>query len=598
MAAPRNQLECLSALQTGWRPQLPTPPPPVPSTVRITMREVAAHATAADAWTVVRGCVYDMTPYLRIHPGGEAQLLRVAGRDGTALFDAVHRWVNPAAVLDACWMGMLASPAEEAAAAGAGGGGAGGALTPPAATTPVTTPTLAELAVSGGVLPAPAVRLPRSWAGGDCDVVSVPVRLVDDPLAVGDGATLLRAALPPGIPALAPATWLGLAYLLLLAPPSDDADLSAALAGSGGAGALAIPTHAAATTTVSLAVWGTPMWPDDSAPATVYLVGPFSAPALAARLNLVPTTATSPVPPVVPALRAMLDMPPPSIATVAPAVAACLTAGGWYVDGASPPLAFLRTTAIRNARPLLLAVGARAAALAWSWLAAAAFVEPDAVGIDDDSSDGGGSGGGGGGGGSSGGGGGAGGGAGSEEATTPVSPSSISSFASATPATGGPTGYGQVVAILDSDGADAGTIGVATGSRRAYSVCRLLDAAYEPLRPDTRATLPPLMRATLVWRDATGAPDGPPAVCSAVEPPPPGTNKLYTCRLTTPAASTPLSPPALVPLLRHLMAAGCVSAPSSASAPIFIGPPAAVAALEAAARELYYPAANYARIIV
>ncbi|KAH6847055.1 hypothetical protein B0I37DRAFT_287978, partial [Chaetomium sp. MPI-CAGE-AT-0009] len=43
-----------------------------------------------DAWTVLGGRVYNMTPYLPFHPGGEPELLRAAGRDGTRLFGEIH----------------------------------------------------------------------------------------------------------------------------------------------------------------------------------------------------------------------------------------------------------------------------------------------------------------------------------------------------------------------------------------------------------------------------------------------------------------------------------------------------------------------------
>ncbi|TVY35297.1 Cytochrome b5 reductase, partial [Lachnellula occidentalis] len=39
-----------------------------------------------DAWTVLGGKVYNITPYVPYHPGGEAELLRCAGKDGTRLF--------------------------------------------------------------------------------------------------------------------------------------------------------------------------------------------------------------------------------------------------------------------------------------------------------------------------------------------------------------------------------------------------------------------------------------------------------------------------------------------------------------------------------
>lgn len=35
-----------------------------------------------------------MTPYLRFHPGGVPLLLKIAGRDGTALFTKYHAWVS------------------------------------------------------------------------------------------------------------------------------------------------------------------------------------------------------------------------------------------------------------------------------------------------------------------------------------------------------------------------------------------------------------------------------------------------------------------------------------------------------------------------
>lgn len=38
--------------------------------------------------------VYNLTPYLRFHPGGVPLLLKVAGKDGTALFNKFHAWVR------------------------------------------------------------------------------------------------------------------------------------------------------------------------------------------------------------------------------------------------------------------------------------------------------------------------------------------------------------------------------------------------------------------------------------------------------------------------------------------------------------------------
>ncbi|KAK0714238.1 hypothetical protein B0T21DRAFT_386967 [Apiosordaria backusii] len=78
-----------------------------------------------DAWTVLSGKVYNLTPYLPFHPGGEPELLRCAARDGTRLFGEIHPWVNYEGMLGACLVGIFVTE-EEAAAAAAGGGGGGG----------------------------------------------------------------------------------------------------------------------------------------------------------------------------------------------------------------------------------------------------------------------------------------------------------------------------------------------------------------------------------------------------------------------------------------------------------------------------------------
>ncbi|KAK4664384.1 uncharacterized protein QC763_505000 [Podospora pseudopauciseta] len=75
-----------------------------------------------DAWTVLSGKVYNLTPYLPFHPGGEPELLRCAGRDGTRLFGEIHPWVNYEGMLSACLVGIFVTE-EEAAAAAAGVGG-------------------------------------------------------------------------------------------------------------------------------------------------------------------------------------------------------------------------------------------------------------------------------------------------------------------------------------------------------------------------------------------------------------------------------------------------------------------------------------------
>lgn len=65
-----------------------------------------------NAWTVLGGKVYNITPYLPYHPGGEPELLRVAGKDGSKLFGEVHPWVNWEGMLEGCLIGVAVSEEE------------------------------------------------------------------------------------------------------------------------------------------------------------------------------------------------------------------------------------------------------------------------------------------------------------------------------------------------------------------------------------------------------------------------------------------------------------------------------------------------------
>ncbi|OBS68094.1 hypothetical protein A6R68_03368, partial [Neotoma lepida] len=55
-----------------------------------------------------RGLVYNVSPYMEYHPGGEDELMRAAGADGTDLFNEVHRWVNYESMLKECLVGRMA----------------------------------------------------------------------------------------------------------------------------------------------------------------------------------------------------------------------------------------------------------------------------------------------------------------------------------------------------------------------------------------------------------------------------------------------------------------------------------------------------------
>ncbi|XP_059501246.1 cytochrome b5 reductase 4 isoform X2 [Stegostoma tigrinum] len=75
----------------------------------VTEEELAKHNKKTDCWMCIRGMVYNMTPYLEYHPGGEEELMRGAGADGTVLFDQIHSWVNYESMLKECLVGRMAS---------------------------------------------------------------------------------------------------------------------------------------------------------------------------------------------------------------------------------------------------------------------------------------------------------------------------------------------------------------------------------------------------------------------------------------------------------------------------------------------------------
>ncbi|KAK7205905.1 hypothetical protein BZA70DRAFT_147287 [Myxozyma melibiosi] len=84
-------------------------PPGVPP-VRITLEELKKHSKPEDAWTALGGKVYNLTPYLRFHPGGVKETMRCAGKDGTHLFNITHMWVNYDRMLANCFIGYLVPP--------------------------------------------------------------------------------------------------------------------------------------------------------------------------------------------------------------------------------------------------------------------------------------------------------------------------------------------------------------------------------------------------------------------------------------------------------------------------------------------------------
>jgi len=81
----------------------------VPSLMRVTPSLLKRNngRKGNPAWSSYQGKVYNITPYLPFHPGGEGELRRASGKDGGKLFMEVHPWVNWENMLGECLVGII-----------------------------------------------------------------------------------------------------------------------------------------------------------------------------------------------------------------------------------------------------------------------------------------------------------------------------------------------------------------------------------------------------------------------------------------------------------------------------------------------------------
>ncbi|ELA45932.1 hypothetical protein VCUG_02574 [Vavraia culicis subsp. floridensis] len=68
---------------------------------------VSQHNNEKSCWVIYNSCVYDVTNYLNVHPGGSRILLRYGGKDITEIFDAVHKHVDIHKILEDNFIGYL-----------------------------------------------------------------------------------------------------------------------------------------------------------------------------------------------------------------------------------------------------------------------------------------------------------------------------------------------------------------------------------------------------------------------------------------------------------------------------------------------------------
>jgi cytochrome b involved in lipid metabolism len=80
------------------------------TTVALTSAEVQKHSSATDCWSVIKGEVYDLTAYVKDHPGGANLIKAICGKDGSTSFASQHAGAaKPKNILAAFALGPLAS---------------------------------------------------------------------------------------------------------------------------------------------------------------------------------------------------------------------------------------------------------------------------------------------------------------------------------------------------------------------------------------------------------------------------------------------------------------------------------------------------------
>lgn len=80
-----------------------------PTVPTITWRELAHHNTLTDAWIAIKGRVYDVTQFSKLHPGGDI-IFTAAGGDATDVFAAFHASTDAWKLLPALCVANIDAP--------------------------------------------------------------------------------------------------------------------------------------------------------------------------------------------------------------------------------------------------------------------------------------------------------------------------------------------------------------------------------------------------------------------------------------------------------------------------------------------------------
>lgn len=82
---------------------------PTQTAAGYTLAEVAKRNTQTECWVAIDGGVYDLTDWIRQHPGGSGSIRALCGTDGTNQFISQHGGESrPSSTLDRYYLGPLA----------------------------------------------------------------------------------------------------------------------------------------------------------------------------------------------------------------------------------------------------------------------------------------------------------------------------------------------------------------------------------------------------------------------------------------------------------------------------------------------------------
>ena len=87
----------------------PEPSPTAEETFQgYTLAEVSERDSAAECWVAIDGGVYELTQWIRSHPGGSGAILNLCGKDGTTSFTSQHGGqARPSSTLDGYYLAPL-----------------------------------------------------------------------------------------------------------------------------------------------------------------------------------------------------------------------------------------------------------------------------------------------------------------------------------------------------------------------------------------------------------------------------------------------------------------------------------------------------------